>query len=155
MKSFEGHYSGVDLRFAIVASRFNQPITHNLLMGALDCFKRHGVADDAITVVWVPGAFEIPLMAKHCAQSKKFDAVLCLGAIIRGQTPHFDFIASQAASGILQTSLSAHLPVIFSILTTNTTDEAEERSGIKGGNAGFHNALTALEMANLLKIISQ
>src|SRR5262245_42217575 len=119
MKYLEGHFGATGHRYGIVISRFNQPITQLLLEGAVDCLKRHGVADDAITVAWVPGAFEIPGMAHKMAASKKYDGVICIGAVIRGETAHFDFVASQAASGIMQAGLAHGIPVIFSVLTTD------------------------------------
>lgn len=151
MHYFEGHFDAKGHRYALVAGRFNQPITSALLEGAVDALKRHGVDSAHLTVVWVPGAFEIPLVAKKMAESGQYDAVICLGAVIRGETAHFDLVAGQAAAGILQASLSTGIPVIFSVLTTETQEQAEVRAGVKGGNAGFNGALTAIEMVNLLK----
>ncbi len=143
----EGH------RYAIVASRFNHAITLKLLQGACEGLKEHGVSDEKITVEWVPGAFELPLAAKKMAESKKYDAVICVGAVIRGDTPHFDYVAGQAASGVLHASLATNVPVIFSVLTTENMRQAEERAGEKEQNNGYNGALTAIEMANLLKRI--
>ncbi len=151
MEIYEGKFDGTGHRFGIVVSRFNQPITERLLSGALDGLKRHGVSEQDIAVAWVPGAFEVPLAAKKMADSNRFDALICLGAVIRGETAHFDFVASQSAAGILQTSLSQNIPIIYSILTTETIEQAETRSGIKGTNYGFSGALSAIEMINTLK----
>lgn len=141
----EGH------RYALVVARFNQAITQRLLDGALDGLKEYGVRDEAIKVAWVPGAFEIPLIAKKMAESKKYEAVICLGAVIRGETAHFDYVAGQAASGILNASLETSIPVIFSVLATETLLQAENRSGKKEANSGYTGALSAIEMVNLLR----
>lgn len=153
-KVFEGYFDGKDLNFAIVVSRFNVFITQKLLEGAIDVLRRHHVAEEKISIVWVPGAFEIPLVAKKLAESKKFDAVICLGAIIRGATPHFEYVAAEASKGIAQVMLETGIPVIFGILTTDTIEQAIERAGTKAGNKGAEAAFTALEIANLLKKIN-
>ncbi|MGC9109728.1 MAG: 6,7-dimethyl-8-ribityllumazine synthase [Caldimicrobium sp.] len=154
LKILEGYFDGRDLNFAIVVSRFNVFITQKLLEGALDVLKRHYVQEERIYIAWVPGAFEIPLVAKKLAESKKFDAIICLGAIIRGATPHFEYVASEASKGIAQVMLETGVPVIFGILTTDTIEQAIERAGTKAGNKGAEAAFTALEMANLLKKIN-
>ncbi len=150
-KVYEGMFDGRGLRIGIVVSRFNVFITQRLLEGALDVLKRHQVAEEDIHVVWVPGAFEIPLVAKKLASSKSFDAVICLGAIIRGATPHFEYVASEASKGVAQVMLETEVPVIFGILTTDTIEQAIERAGTKAGNKGAEAALAAIELANLLK----
>jgi 6,7-dimethyl-8-ribityllumazine synthase len=153
MNLFEGHFDAKGQRYALIASRFNRPITTLLLEGAIDALKRHGVAEEDISVIWVPGAFELPLVAKKVAELKNYDALICLGAVIRGETPHFEYVAGQAVAGILQASLSSGLPIIFSLLTTETKEQAEVRAGTKGMNAGFSGALSAIEMVNLLKTL--
>lgn len=142
-----------DLKFAIVVSRFNEFISQKLLDGALDALIRHEAEENKIEVFWVPGSFEIPYVAKKLAQGKNYDAVICLGAIIRGDTPHFDFIASEVAKGIAQTSLETGIPVIFGVITTDNLEQAIERAGTKAGNKGEDAALSAIEMANLYKQI--
>ena len=137
-------------RFGIVAGRFNELITSKLIGGAVDGLQRHGVAEANIDLVWVPGAYEIPLAAQKMAQSGKYDAVICLGAVIRGSTPHFDFVANEAAKGVAQVSLQTGLPVVFGVLTTDNIDQAIERAGTKAGNKGFDAAVTAIEMCNLM-----
>ncbi|MGB9761350.1 MAG: 6,7-dimethyl-8-ribityllumazine synthase [Caldimicrobium thiodismutans] len=154
LKILEGYFDGRDLNFAIVVSRFNVFITQKLLEGALDVLKRHYVQEERIYIAWVPGAFEIPLVAKKLAESKKFDAIICLGAIIRGATPHFEYVAAEASKGIAQVMLETGVPVIFGILTTDTIEQAIERAGTKAGNKGAEAAFTALEIANLLKKIN-
>jgi 6,7-dimethyl-8-ribityllumazine synthase len=151
-KVFEGSLVGSGLRVALVCGRFNAFITDRLLDGARDGLRRHGVANDP-DVAWVPGAFEMPLVARRLAQSGRYDAVICLGAVIRGSTPHFDHVASQAASGIARASLDADLPVVFGVLTTDTIEQAVERAGTKAGNKGYDAAVTAIEMAQLLKVL--
>ncbi|MFN0065973.1 MAG: 6,7-dimethyl-8-ribityllumazine synthase [Chlamydiales bacterium] len=148
-------YTSTDRAFALVVARFNKPITERLLDGAIDCLLQHGAAREDLTVAWVPGAFELPLVAKRLAESGRYVAVICLGAVIRGETAHFDYVAGQAASGILQVSLTTDVPVIFSVLTTETVAQAEMRSGIKGGNVGEAGAMAAMEMATLLEQINQ
>lgn len=150
MKSFEGGFEGRGLRVAIVAARFNETISRRLVEGARDCLMRHGVSEDEVSIAWVPGAFEIPLAASRFAGSGEFDAVICVGAVIRGATAHFDYIASGAAQGIARASLDTGVPITFGVLTTEDSEQAEERSGGKLGNKGFEAALAALEMANLL-----
>ncbi len=140
-------------RFSIVVSRFNDFVTKSLLEGCCDTLKRHGAKESEIEITWVPGAFEIPTIALKLAKSKKFDAVICLGTVIRGDTPHFDFIAGEAAKGIAHVSMETGLPVIFGIITADTMEQAMERAGTKGGNKGKDAALNAIEMVNLLDII--
>ncbi len=149
MTTREGNFHTDGLRFAIVAARFNELITSQLLKGALDGLHRHEVADENIEVVWVPGAFEIPPTAKKLAESGKFNAVICLGCVIRGSTSHFDHVAGQAAAGIAQVALETGVPTIFAVLTTENLEQALERAGTKAGNRGFDAALAAIEMANL------
>lgn len=151
MKEYFGTFQGKNLRIGIVISRFNEFITRNLLEGALDGLSRHGVDKEDISVAWVPGAFEISLVAQQMAFSSKYDAIICLGAVIRGATPHFDYVAGQAASGIAKVAQDSAIPVIFEILTTNTIEEAIERAGTKSGNKGFDGAMIAIEMVNLLR----
>jgi 6,7-dimethyl-8-ribityllumazine synthase len=146
----EGQLSATGKRFAVVASRFNELISKKLLEGAIDCLVRHNGQKESITVVWVPGAFEIPQVAKKLAVSGKFDALICLGAVIRGNTPHFDFIASEVSKGIAKINLDQEVPVIFGVLTTDSIEQAVERAGTKSGNKGWDAALSAMEMADLL-----
>lgn len=153
MRIIEGNLVAKDIKIGIVVGRFNEFIVSKLLGGALDGLKRHGVEEENIEVSWVPGAFEIPLVAKKMAQSKKYDAVICLGAVIKGSTPHFDYVCAEASKGISSVSLSEELPVIFGVLTTDTIEQAIERAGTKAGNKGYDAAVTAIEMANLLKLI--
>lgn len=152
-KTFEGRLSGQGLKFALVVARFNELVTERLLDGARDALRRHGVADDAVDVARVPGAFEIPLAAKTLAQSGRYDAVICLGAVIRGATPHFDYVASNVASGIAQAARETKLPILFGVLTTDTIEQALERAGAKAGNKGFDAAVAAIEMANLMRAL--
>jgi len=140
---------GAGKKFGVVVSRFNEFVTARLLGGAQDCLARHGVADDDIDVVWVPGSFEIPVTALRMAGSGKYDAVVCLGAVIRGQTPHFDYIAAQVSKGVAQIGVSTGVPTIFGVLTTDTIEQAVERAGSKAGNKGADAAASAIEMANL------
>jgi 6,7-dimethyl-8-ribityllumazine synthase len=142
-----------DLKFGIVIGRFNEFISSKLLGGAIDGLVRHGVIEESIEVTWVPGAFEIPLIAQKLAASKKFDAVICLGAVIRGSTPHFDFVANEVSKGIAKVTLDTGVPVIFGVLTTDSIEQAIERAGTKSGNKGYDAAVTAIEMANLMKIL--
>lgn len=151
MRVFEGKLVAENLKIGIVAGRFNEFITNKLLGGALDALKRHGVEDDDIELAWVPGAFEIPLVAKKMAEQKRFDAVICLGAVIRGATPHFDYVSNEVSKGIAHVGLETGMPVIFGVLTTDTIEQAIERAGTKAGNKGFDAAVTAIETANLLK----
>jgi 6,7-dimethyl-8-ribityllumazine synthase len=151
MTTYEGSFAPPPGRFALVAARFNSAIVENLVVGALDGLKRHGVADDAIDLVRVPGSYEIPLIAQRLAVSKQYAAVICLGAVIRGDTDHYDYVASEAASGVAQAALATGVPVIFGILTCDTLEQALHRAGAKAGNKGFDAALTAIEMVNLLR----
>jgi len=150
-KHFEGVLLGKGLKFGLVASRFNEFITKKLVEGAQDALLRHGVNQEDIEIAWVPGSFEIPLIAKRLAQTKRYDAVICLGAVVRGGTPHFDFIAAEVSKGIAKVSLDTGLPVIYGVITADTLEQAIERAGTKMGNKGFDAAVTAIEMANLLK----
>lgn len=150
-KIMEGKLIAKGLKFGVVVSRFNELFTKKLLEGAEDTLIRHGVKTEDIEVAWVPGSFEIPLAAKFMARSKRFNAVICLGAVIRGQTPHFEYVSSEVAKGIAQVSLQTEVPTIFGIITTDTLEQAIERSGTKAGNKGSEAALTAIEMANLKK----
>jgi 6,7-dimethyl-8-ribityllumazine synthase len=140
-------------KFAITISRFNEFISTNLLEGCIDTLTRHGVNDNAIDVVWVPGAFEIPLVAQKLAKSKKYDAVICLGTVIRGSTPHFEFVASEVSKGVAKISLDTSVPCIFGVITADTIEQAIERAGTKDGNKGRDAALSAIEMANLVEKI--
>ena len=151
LRTFEGKLDAKGLRFAIVVSRFNSFITERLISGALDALHRSGASDDNLEVVRVPGSWEMPLAASALLQQKRHDAIICLGAVIRGETPHFDYVAGEAAKGLAQTSLATGVPVAFGVLTTNTLDQAIDRAGAKGGNKGFEAAMTAIEMANLLR----
>ena len=151
MKVLEGGFSGSGIKVGIVASRFNEFITSKLVGGADDCLKRHGVAEDDISVAWVPGAYEIPLIAKKMAASGKYDAVICVGAVIRGATSHYDYVCNEVSKGIAQISLQSDVPVLFGVLTTDTIEQAIERAGTKAGNKGYDCAMSALEMVNLIK----
>ncbi|WP_438445550.1 6,7-dimethyl-8-ribityllumazine synthase [Gorillibacterium sp. sgz5001074] len=148
---YEGHLVSEGLRYGIVAGRFNEFITSKLLGGALDALKRHGAKEDEVEVAWVPGAFEIPLVAQKMAASGKYDAVITLGAVIRGSTPHFDYVCSEVSKGVAAISLKTGVPTIFGVLTTDSIEQAIERAGTKAGNKGWEAASTAIEMANLLK----
>ncbi len=149
MQTLEGQLNAKGRRFAIVLARFNDMIGGQLLGGALDCIRRHGGSEDAVTLIRVPGAFEIPLAVRRLADAGEVDAIICLGAIIRGSTPHFDYVASEASKGIAQVMLDTRLPVAFGILTTDTIEQAVERAGTKAGNKGWDAALSAIEMADL------
>lgn len=151
MKTIEGIFCGKEIKIGIVASRFNEFITSKLIGGAEDCLKRHGVADDDISLAWVPGAYEIPLIAKKMANSRKYDAIICLGAVIRGSTSHYDYVCNEVSKGIAQVSLAADIPVLFGVLTTDTIEQAIERAGTKAGNKGYDCAMSAIEMINLIK----
>ena len=153
MNVYEGIISGRGLKFAIVVSRFNEFITSKLLGGALDALKRHKALEKNITVVWVPGAFEIPLTAKKLASTGNFDAIICLGAVIRGATTHYDYVCNEVSKGIAQVGLQSGVPPIFGIVTTENIQQAIERAGTKSGNKGFDAAVSAMEMANLLKTL--
>lgn len=142
-------------RFGIVVSRFNEFVSSRLLNAALDALQRHGCPPGNITVMWVPGAWELPLVARRAARSGKFDAIICLGCVIRGDTPHFDYVAGESAKGIAQASFDADIPMVFGVLTTNTLDEAINRAGAKAGNKGADAAMAAIEMVNLLARIGQ
>jgi 6,7-dimethyl-8-ribityllumazine synthase len=152
-KIIEGNFSAKDSKIGIVISRFNEMISTRLLNGALDCLERHEADKEKIEIYYVPGAFEIPVVAKRLANTKKFDAIICLGAVIRGNTPHFDYIASEVAKGTAHVSLEFSIPVIFGVLTTDTIEQAIERAGTKSGNKGWDAALAAIEMINLFKQI--
>lgn len=149
MKIIEGKLNGKGLKIGIVAGRFNEFITSKLIAGAEDILKRHEVED--ISLVWVPGAFEIPLIAKKLAQSKKYDAIITLGAVIRGSTPHFEYVCAEVSKGVAHIALTMEIPVIFGVLTTNSIEEAIERAGTKSGNKGAEAAISAIEMCNLMK----
>ncbi len=149
-KLYEGHLLGQGLRFALVAGRFNEFITNKLLSGALDALYRHGVPDQDIEVAWTPGAFEIPLVALRMAATGKYNAVICLGAVIRGATPHFDYVAGEVAKGVAKVGLESGVPTIFGVITADNIEQAIERAGTKAGNKGWDAAVTAIEMANLL-----
>src|SRR5918997_5499313 len=150
MPTFEGDFSPPSGRFAIVAARFNALVTEALLAGCRDAFVRHGVLDDRLDVAWVPGSFEIPLVARRLAETGRYAAVVCLGCVIRGETGHYDHVAGQAAAGVMQAGLATGMPVGFGVLTTDTVEQALNRSGLKAGNKGADAALTAIEMVNLL-----
>ena len=151
MKTLEGKLTAKNMKIAIVVARFNEFITSKLLSGCIDCLIRHEAADEDLTVAWVPGAFEIPMAAKKLAESGKYDAVICLGAVIRGATPHFDYVCAEASKGIAQVSMQTGVPVAFGVLTTENIQQAVERAGNKAGNKGVDCAMTALEMVNLFK----
>jgi 6,7-dimethyl-8-ribityllumazine synthase len=153
MKAIEGKLIGSGKKFAIIFSRFNEFVGEGLLKAANDCLIKHGVNENSIDIIKVPGAFEIPVTADRLASKKKYDAIICLGVIIRGATPHFDYVASAASNGISQVSQKYSLPVIFGVLTTDTIEQAIERAGTKSGNKGWDSAITALEMADLFKLI--
>jgi len=153
MKIIEGNFDAKGLKFALVVSRFNELITRKLIDGASDGLKRHGCIDNDISIFYVPGAFEIPSAAKKLAQSKRFDSVICLGAVIRGGTPHFDYIANEVSKGIAAVSLETGTPVIYGVITADTIEQALERAGTKMGNRGFDAAMSAIEMVNLYKNI--
>ncbi len=151
MKIYSGKFVAKGTRIGIVVSRFNEFISSKLLEGALDCLKRHDIKDDDIDIAWVPGAFEIPLIASKMAKSKKYDAIICLGSVIRGTTSHYDYVCAEVSKGIASVSLQSDLPVIFGVLTTDNIEQAVERAGTKSGNKGFDAALTAIEMVNVCK----
>ncbi len=151
MKTLEGKLVAKEVRIGIVAARFNEFITSKLLSGALDGLRRHDIPDDNIDVAWVPGAFEIPLIAKKMANSGKYDAVICLGAVIRGSTSHYDYVCNEVSKGIATVSLQAEIPVMFGVVTTENIEQAIERAGTKAGNKGYDCALGAIEMVNLIR----
>jgi 6,7-dimethyl-8-ribityllumazine synthase len=150
-KIIQGELSGKGLKVGIVAARFNDFITSRLVDGALDGLQRHGVAETDIEIVRVPGAYEIPLVAKRLAQTKKYNVIICLGAVIRGATPHFEYVSAEVSKGVASVSMGSDLPIIFGVLTTDTIEQAIERAGSKGGNKGWDAALSAIEMANVMK----
>ena len=154
MKVIEGNLVAQELKIGIVAGRFNEFIVSKLVGGAIDGLKRHGVASEKIEIAYVPGAFEIPLMAMKMAESDKYDAVICLGAVIKGSTPHFDYVCAETSKGIASVSMQTEKPVIFGILTTDTIEQAIERAGTKAGNKGYDTAVTAIEMVNLLNLFN-
>ncbi|MGL5206200.1 MAG: 6,7-dimethyl-8-ribityllumazine synthase [Acidaminococcaceae bacterium] len=153
MKTLEGQLKADNLKFGIVVGRFNEFISSKLLSGSIDCLVRHGADSDDITVAWVPGAFEIPLVAKKMAAAGKYDAIICLGAVIRGATPHFDYVCAEVSKGIANVSLQYEIPISFGVLTTENIEQAVERAGTKAGNKGVDAAMAAIEMADLLKNI--
>jgi len=153
-KNYEGNLLGKGLKFGVVVSRFNEFFSQKLLEGSEDALRRHGVAETDIAVAWTPGSFEIPLIAQKMAASKQYDAVICLGAVIRGATPHFDHIAAEVTKGIAKINLDTGVPVIYGVITTDTLEQAVERSGSKDGNKGFDAAVSAIEMANLVKTLA-
>ena len=153
MPTYEGSLANPSGRFAIVASKFNHEIVEKLVVGAKDALRRHGIADDAIDLAWVPGAFELPLIAQKLADTRKYAAVICLGAVIRGDTDHYDYVCIAATEGILQAGLSTGVPVLFGVLTCDTDEQAHDRAGGKAGNKGADVALAAIEMVNLLKLL--
>ena len=154
-KVFEGQLSAAGLRFAIIVSRFNSFITERLLAGAMDALTRAGGSPDLIDIIKVPGSWEVPLAAGEVARQKRYDAVICLSAVIRGETPHFDYVAAEAAKGIAHVAAETGVPVAFGVLTTNTLEQAIDRAGAKGGNKGFDAAMTAIEMAKLMRTLRQ
>lgn len=151
---FEGNLIPKNIKIGIVVARFNEFITSRLLAGALDALHRHDVSDDDIKIAWVPGAFEIPLIAKKMAESGKYDAVICLGAVIRGSTSHYDYVCAEVSKGIAAVALQIGIPVMFGVLTTDNIEQAIERSGTKAGNKGYDNAVSAIEMVNLIRQIN-
>lgn len=155
VKRIEGKLIGKNVKIAIIVGRFNEFISSKLLAGALDALKRHEVQEEDISVVWVPGAFELPLIAKKLVEKKQFDAVICLGAVIRGATPHFDYVSSEMSKGIAKVGLDTGFPVIFGVITSDTIEQAIERAGTKSGNRGWDAAISALEMIQLLKEIGK
>ena len=150
MTTFRGSFEARGRRFAVVASRFNEVVVNQLVAGATECLRRHGISDDDVDVAWVPGAFELPLAADRLARTDRYDAVICLGAVIRGQTAHFDHVAGQAAAGIQRVALDTGVPVLFGVLTTENFEQAMDRAGGKHGNKGWDSAMAAMEMAGLL-----
>ena len=151
MNVLEGQLNAEGLKFGVVVGRFNEFISGKLLEGAVDCLKRHSTEESNIDVAWVPGSFEIPLMAKKLAASKKYDAIICLGAVIRGSTPHFDYVSSEVAKGISRVSLDTDIPVSFGVITTDNLEQAIERAGTKSGNKGWDAAMSAIEMASMIR----
>ncbi len=155
MKKIEGNLQAGNHKFGIIIGRFNEFIGSKLLDGSLDALKRHGASEENIEIAWTPGAFEIPLVAKKMAKTKKYDAIICLGAVIRGATPHFDYVSAEVSKGIAHVTLETEVPVIFGVLTTDSIEQAIERAGTKSGNKGFDVAVTAIEMVNLMKNIGE
>lgn len=155
MPTFSGDFAAPSGRFAVVAARFNSLVTEALLAGCKDALARHGVAEDNVDVAWVPGSFEIPVVARALAESSKYSAVICLGCVIRGETGHYDHVAGQAAAGVMAAGVQTGVPVIFGVLTTDTVEQALNRSGLKAGNKGAESALAAIEMVNLLRVIRE
>ena len=155
MTIYEGQLSGQGKNFAVVAARFNELITSKLVDGAMDCLKRHQTSKEDIDLAWVPGAYEIPLLAKKMAETNRYDALICLGAVIRGATPHFEYVSSEVSKGISMVSFETSVPVIYGILTTDTIEQAVERAGTKSGNKGWEAGLNALEMSNLMEQIKE
>ncbi|HOM42280.1 MAG TPA: 6,7-dimethyl-8-ribityllumazine synthase [Bacillota bacterium] len=153
LRVYEGNLTAGDRRFAVIVGRFNEFISSKLLGGCIDGLKRHGCPESNIEISWVPGAFEIPLAAQKLARTGRYDAVICLGAVIRGSTPHFDYVCSEVSKGIAKVMLDTGLPIIFGVLTTESIEQAVERAGTKSGNKGFDAAMTAIEMTNLLNAI--
>ncbi|MGP1908285.1 6,7-dimethyl-8-ribityllumazine synthase [Metabacillus sp. JX24] len=153
MKTYEGNLVGSGLKVAVIVGRFNEFITSKLLSGATDALNRHGVEEENVEIAWVPGAFEIPLVAKKMAASNKYDAVITLGTVIRGSTTHYDYVCNEAAKGVSQASMSTGVPVIFGVLTTESIEQAIERAGTKAGNKGYEAAVAAIEMANLMRTL--
>lgn len=153
MKTYEGNLVSENIRVGIVAARFNEFIVSKLLGGAIDGLKRHNVAEDEVEVAWVPGAFEIPLIASKMAKSGKYDAVICLGAVIRGDTTHYDYVCSEVSKGIASVALASDIPVMFGVITTENIEQAIERAGSKAGNKGYDSAVAAIEMVNLIRQI--
>ncbi len=154
IKTVEGQLSATGRRFGIVVARFNKPISKQLLEGAIDCLMRHGAKEADIEVAWVPGSFELPMAAQKMASAGKADAIICLGVLVRGQTPHFDFIAAEATKGIAQVGLNSGVPTTYGVITADTLEQAIERAGTKGGNKGWDAALSAMEMVDLLNKLS-
>ena len=152
-KIYEGKLVSEKAKYGIIVSRFNEFISNKLLSGSLDCLQRHNVSEKEIEIIWAPGAFEIPAVAKKLAETKKFDALICLGTVIRGSTPHFDYIAAEVSKGIAQLGISSGIPVIFGVITADTIEQAIERAGTKSGNKGWDAALSAIEMVNLYRSI--
>ena len=151
MRTIQGGFEARGRRFAVVASRFNDVVVQKLVDGALSCLRKHGIAEEDLDVAWVPGAFELPLVAKRLAETGGYDAVICLGAVIRGETPHFDYVAGEAARGIREASMETGVPVVFGVLTTETFEQATDRAGGKHGNKGWDAAMAAMETASLLE----
>lgn len=151
MRVIEGQLTAEGMKFGLLASRFNEIFVSKLVDGSVDCLRRHGAGESDIELAWVPGSFEIPLVAKKMAKSGKYDAIICLGAVIRGSTPHFDYVSSEVTKGIASVSLDSEVPIMFGVLTTDNIDQAVERAGSKAGNKGWEAALGAIEMVSLIK----